>query len=105
MTSVFECVHGNIYYRNPKVTTKSIYTDRCTSSYIITYATAKKLVYIFDQCDDIGKLLPIDKYLTNIAKISTYDIFPHLCYSPCNYQTDIQSNNYTALKNLNIESD
>ena len=68
--------------------------DRTTHVLIFSKYCAK----IFLECslsDDEKKPVPIDLFLfwchgQNKGSIEYYDFFPHLCYSPIDYKTDIQ---------------
>ena len=63
--------------------------ERCTSCLIMNKRAAEILVSLTERLPDI----PIDTFLfklnsyTNIIKF--YDYFPHLCYSPYGYKSDI----------------
>jgi GR25 family glycosyltransferase involved in LPS biosynthesis len=64
--------------------------ERCTSCLIMNKRAAEILVRLTEKIPDI----PIDTFLfklnsyTNIIKF--YDYFPHLCYSPYGYKSDIR---------------
>lgn len=64
--------------------------ERCTSCLIMNKKAAKILVKLTEKIPDI----PIDTFLfklnsyTNIIRF--YDYFPHLCYSPYGYKSDIR---------------
>ena len=64
--------------------------ERCTSCLIMNKRAAEILVRLTERIPDI----PIDTFLfklnsyTNIIKF--YDYFPHLCYSPYGYKSDIR---------------
>ena len=64
--------------------------ERCTSCLIMNKKAAEILVSLTERIPDI----PIDTFLfklnsyTNIIKF--YDYFPHLCYSPYGYKSDIR---------------
>ena len=64
--------------------------ERCTSCLIMNKRAAEILVKLTEKIPDI----PIDTFLfklnsyTNIIKF--YDYFPHLCYSPYGYKSDIR---------------
>ena len=64
--------------------------ERCTSCLIMNKKAAKILVSLTEKIPDI----PIDTFLfklnsyTNIIKF--YDYFPHMCYSPYGYKSDIR---------------
>ena len=66
--------------------------DRTTHSYILTKYACKEII---EKTKHIASSQPIDSLLNNIRKyvpdMKLYDIFPHLCYSPINYKTVIQS--------------
>lgn len=62
--------------------------SRTTHAYIVTRWGAKKLLTLFEES---SSLVAIDDWLTEIRpKINCFEIFPHLCWSPFDYQTDIQ---------------
>jgi len=64
--------------------------DRTTHCYIITKNTARILYN--ESKINTKKPVEVDNFLFWCAKkdiIKTYDYFPHLCYSPSGYKTDI----------------
>ena len=86
--------NGSIYKRlanSPKI---SDIFDRTTHVTVFTKKMAKYL-FNFSQCKE--KLpVPVDTFLVrchlnNPEDILTFDYFPHICYSPANYKTDIQN--------------
>lgn len=67
--------------------------DRTTHAYIITKKGAEVLYNEVNNKEN-GKRAVVDIYLLwylkhNSDKIKSYDYFPHLCYSPADYKTDI----------------
>jgi len=89
----FQQVNENIYEKlgNYKNIKGSDY-DRTTHSYIINKKTARK---ILEKTTVVKESEPVDSLYNNIRKyaydIKIYDIFPHICYSPLLYKTDIQN--------------
>ena len=72
-------------------TIKSSDYDRTTNVIILTKHACKEII---NKTKDVKFSEPIDSLYNNIRKyipgIKIYDIFPHLCYSPINYKSDIQ---------------
>jgi GR25 family glycosyltransferase involved in LPS biosynthesis len=70
---------------------KSSDYDRTTNVIILTKHACKEII---NKTKDVKFSEPIDSLYNNIRKyipdIKLYDIFPHLCYSPINYKSDIQ---------------
>ena len=66
--------------------------DRTTNVLILSKYTCSQII---NKTKDIKTSVPIDSLYNNIKQyipeIKIYDFFPHLCYSPVNYQTDIQN--------------
>ena len=85
-------IQNSLYERFYASPTKSSIFDRTTHVNIFSKATAKKL-YDLSLLDE-PKPLAVDKFLIWCQwvskEISFFDYFPHLCYSPINYKTDIQ---------------
>ena len=81
----------NIYLKNT-----SYYSyndcDRTTNVLILSKYTCKQ---ILDKTKNVSTSIPIDTLYNGIKKyipdIEIYDVFPHICYSPINYMTDIQN--------------
>ena len=65
--------------------------DRTSHVIILNKLTCKTII---EKTQEVHSSVPIDKLYNGIRKyepdIQIYDIFPHLCYSPGNYKTDIQ---------------
>lgn len=102
----YDMINTNLYYRkkNKYYSTKSNgwnchipnimnlmnNIDRCNSCIIMNKLAAKKLTHYIDTIPDIAidaLLMKINQY-TNIIKF--YDYFPHLCWSPRDYKSDIR---------------
>lgn len=66
--------------------------DRTTNVLILNKLTAKEII---EKTSHISESVAIDTLYNSlneyIPDIKIYDMFPHLCYSPANYQTDIQN--------------
>ena len=66
--------------------------DRTTNVIILSKFACKEII---EKTKHIKSSEPIDSLYNNIRKyipeMEIYDIFPHLCYSPVNYKTDIQN--------------
>ena len=64
--------------------------DRTTHAIIMNKSLAIK---ILENTKHIEKNVPIDELYNNlfsyIPEITIYEVFPHLCYSPKNYKSDI----------------
>jgi len=82
----------NTWKRKVKYTNEVMLTwERCTSCLIINKKAAEILLELTEKIPDV----PIDTFLfklnsyTNIIKF--YDYFPHLCYSPYGYKSDIRN--------------
>jgi GR25 family glycosyltransferase involved in LPS biosynthesis len=64
--------------------------ERCCSCIIMNKMAAKLLVKYVTEIPDIA----VDNFLFKVNSftnlINFYDYFPHLCYSPLNYKSDIQ---------------
>jgi GR25 family glycosyltransferase involved in LPS biosynthesis len=64
--------------------------ERCCSCIIMNKMAAKLLVKYINKIPDIA----VDNFLFKVNSftnlINFYDYFPHLCYSPLNYKSDIQ---------------
>jgi GR25 family glycosyltransferase involved in LPS biosynthesis len=81
----------NTWKRKVKYANEVMLTwERCTSCLIMNKKAAEILVKLTEKIPDV----PIDTFLfklnsyTNIIKF--YDYFPHLCYSPYGYKSDIR---------------
>lgn len=65
--------------------------DRTSHVIILNKFTCKTFI---ETTKHVPTSIPIDALYNCIRRyaddIRTYDIFPHLCYSPCDYKTDIQ---------------
>lgn len=65
--------------------------DRTTNVIILNKLTCKRII---DTTKHVQTSIAIDCLYNSIrdyaSDIEIYDIFPHLCYSPANYKTDIQ---------------
>lgn len=62
--------------------------SRTTHAYIITRHGAEKILSILKDSKDLPA---IDDWMTEIrSRINCFEVFPHLCWSPFDYQTDIQ---------------
>jgi GR25 family glycosyltransferase involved in LPS biosynthesis len=66
--------------------------DRTTNVIILSKFACKEII---EKTKHIKSSEPIDSLYNNIRKhipeMKIYDLFPHLCYSPANYKTDIQN--------------
>lgn len=66
--------------------------DRTTNVLILSKFACKEII---EKTKHIKSSEPIDSLYNNIRKcipdMKIYDLFPHLCYSPANYKTDIQN--------------
>ena len=93
-----ETDHINIFRR--VAVTYSYESQRGAFSYIIRKKICEKLINIiinrFIKTDkNIIKLEPIDCiYQVLVDEIKIFDYFPHIFYSPANYKSDIQNNDY-----------
>lgn len=65
---------------------------RTTNVLILNKFTCNEII---NKTNHIKTSIPIDSLYNNIKKyipdIKIYDLFPHICYSPANYETDIQN--------------
>ena len=74
-----------------KIKDHNLSEDRTTHAYIISKLGAKKLLDILDKS---GFDIEVDKWLVDKMKnLNCYDIMPHMCWSPLDYNTDIQIRN------------
>jgi len=83
---------NNIYLKgNYKNITSPDY-DRTTNVIILSKFACKEII---EKTKDVKASIPIDSLYNNIRKyipdMKLYDLFPHLCYSPVDYKTDIQN--------------
>jgi hypothetical protein len=66
--------------------------DRTTNVIVLSKFACKEII---EKTKHIKSSEPIDSLYNNIRKyipeMKIYDLFPHLCYSPANYKTDIQN--------------
>jgi GR25 family glycosyltransferase involved in LPS biosynthesis len=66
----------------------SLLEDRTTHAYVISKAGARKLL---KSVDDYGFDIEVDKWMIDKMKnLNSYDMMPHMCWSPLDYNTDIQ---------------
>jgi GR25 family glycosyltransferase involved in LPS biosynthesis len=67
--------------------------DRTTHGYVITKNGAKKALELYSYSVYLPRgITAIDGWLNeNRLNLCSLDIFPHVCYSPMNYQSDIQA--------------
>jgi GR25 family glycosyltransferase involved in LPS biosynthesis len=85
----------NLYKRLPNSPKKSDIFDRTTHVNVFTKNMAK---FLFNFSQSGGKNLPtpvdiflVRCHLNNPKEVLFLDFFPHICYSPANYKTDIQN--------------
>jgi GR25 family glycosyltransferase involved in LPS biosynthesis len=66
--------------------------DRTTHGYIVTRRGAKSILKLYEESIGMDRGLPaIDGWLNEQRlNLVSLDVFPHLAYSPANYQSDIQ---------------
>ena len=88
----WELIDFNLYNKKGDYKTiKSSDYDRTTNVIILTKHACKEII---NKTKNVKFHEPIDSLYNNIRKyipdIKIYDIFPHLCYSPLNYKSDIQ---------------
>ena len=108
----YKQIYKNFYKRIFELNTNRIdgflHTDRTTHNYIIQKKTAIKLKEICKYSYTINNLFVIDNILNNLKEednIKILDYFPHIFYSPYNYETDIQLDfKEINLSELNIYS-
>jgi len=87
-------VIDNIYLKNfsNNDSYNSYDYDRTTNVIILSKYTCRE---ILDKTINVSTSKAIDTLYNGIKKyipdIEIYDVFPHLCYSPLNYMTDIQN--------------
>jgi GR25 family glycosyltransferase involved in LPS biosynthesis len=66
--------------------------DRTAHVIILNKLTCKTII---EKTKNVDLSMPIDTLYNNIRNyepdLQIYDIFPHLCYSPADYKTDIQN--------------
>ena len=66
--------------------------DRTTNVIILSKFACKEII---NKTKNVKSSEPIDSLYNNIRKyiptMKLYDLFPHICYSPENYKTDIQN--------------
>ena len=93
----YKQTYKNFYKRLFELTTNRIngflHTDRTTHNYIIQKKTAIKLKEICKNSFTNKNIYVIDNLLNNLNKednLKMFDHFPHIFYSPYNYETDIQ---------------
>lgn len=71
-----------------KIKDHSLSEDRTTHAYIISKSGARKLL---NSVDDYGFDIEVDKWMVDKMKnLNSYDMMPHMCWSPLDYNTDIQ---------------
>ena len=91
LNTIITEVSDNLYLKND-IFYSSINTDRTTNVLILNKFTCKE---ILNKTKDVKSSVPIDSLYDGIKKyipdIKIYDLFPHICYSPINYMTDIQN--------------
>ena len=77
--------------------------DRTTHAYVITKKGAMKLLQILEKED--GFDIELDKWLVDRMKhLNCYHVLPLLCWSPLDYQTDIQINKDSNRFNVELKS-
>jgi len=66
--------------------------DRTTHAYVITKNGAQKALELYDASVNLPRgITAIDGWLNeNRLNLGSLDVFPHICHSPMNYQSDIQ---------------
>ena len=84
---------GKFFKRKKNVKMSGSDFDRGTFGYVLSHAGAVKLVELFES--DIKnkvKFQPVDGWLNGhrLNSLESFDVFPHLVYSPIGYKTDIQ---------------
>jgi len=90
--SYYEKKTNSIYKRRPVTNPgHNIHWDRTTCSYMIKKSYAKELYNIIIKTLEENQFMAIDNlYLYIHDKYDFYDIYPHLFWSPLNYNSDIQ---------------
>ena len=89
----WEYVDFKLYNKKGNHTTiKSLDHDRTTHAIILTKFACKEII---NKTKDVSSSIAIDFLYQNIRNyvpnIKIYDVFSHLCYSPMNYKSDIQT--------------
>lgn len=84
---------NNIYLKcENHIKILSIDYDRTTNVIILSKFACKQII---EKTKNIKTSVPIDSLYNNIQKyipeMKLYDLFPHICYSPIDYKTDIQN--------------
>ena len=79
--------------------------DRTTHSYVVNKKNIANIYnLILQNFQSTNIIEQIDHLYIQSSKLTCYDYFPHLFYSPANYTSDIQNNNIRIsgkeLKNL-----
>lgn len=85
------CEGGVFKYKTPEKSIAGLAHDRGTFSLMWTKKFAKKFVAYLNS--PILLLRPVDKLMTEFWSLDQsviYDVFPHICYSPADFNTDIQ---------------
>lgn len=88
----WEKIDTNLYSKIHKKDIISAENDRTTNVLILNRILAEQ---ILTKTRDIPETQPIDQLYNSLHEyihdIQVFDRFPHLCYSPANYKSDIQS--------------
>lgn len=84
---------GNKLFKRDKKIHKLVDGNDCdrTGHVNIYTKSVAKIFYDVSSKEDIG--IAVDHFISKVcsnSEIESYDCFPHLCYSPMNYKTDIQ---------------
>ena len=96
-------IKENIYIKNDnKIDSHN--SDRTTHTIILSKFACKEII---NKTKHVRVSIPIDVLYTDIRnyipEMKLYDLFPHVCYSPPDYKTDIQ--NYTTAKTFSSTLD
>lgn len=69
--------------------------DRTTHGYVLTRRGAVRLLELYENAIRLGKgMAAVDGWLNeNRLNVEALDVFPHVAYSPINFQSDIQKVN------------
>ena len=101
-SDVFKKINENIFLR---IKGHGLNWDRTTHSYVVNKKNIANIYnLILQNFQSTNIIEQIDHLYIQSSKLTCYDYFPHLFYSPANYTSDIQNNNIRIsgkeLKNL-----
>ena len=101
ITQYFLKINDNLYNKKEYINSSYKY-ERTTHSYVLNKGLCRLLYQ--ESLKKIESILAVDHFIIITIKEKSsnniYDCLPHICYSPFNYETDIQFNKFKIPKNI-----